>query len=159
MFTPDRHTPNDPFEAKFSRAFESRLDWSSELGLSPRPSPPLDDDRDVSQEEAQRKQQEDQEERNREPENPLAHSTSLIEVIHDDEDHIDIEEEEAAYRAFDLVRPTFASRLPVFDAHQFARTSRTTQRLAFLPEIPAPNFRPPALDLDHRRLSSPMISG
>ena len=113
MFTPDRHTPNGPFEARFSRAFESRLDWNNQLGHSPRCSPPLDDDQDFPQEEAQREHYEVREQKDRESGNPLSHSTSLIEVIHDDEDHIDVEEEEAAYRAFDLVRPTFVSRLHV----------------------------------------------
>lgn len=34
---------------------------------------------------------------------PLENCSGLVEVIREDEDHIDVEEEERAYRAFDLV--------------------------------------------------------
>lgn len=45
------------------------------------------------------------------PESPTR--PGLIEVIHDDEDRIDIEEEDRIYRAFDLVRfslPAYSER-------------------------------------------------
>ncbi|KAL5492053.1 YPT35 [Sanghuangporus weigelae] len=83
-----------PFE--FTRAFESRLDWTPFLEELEGPSsrdtkvPPAGEQGDESEGESTV------------VDYPLAHSTGLVEVIRDDEDHIDLEAEEAAYRAFDL---------------------------------------------------------
>lgn len=54
------------------------------------------------------------------PESP-SHSC-LIEVIHDDEDRIDIEEEDRIYRAFDLVRLFFVLYMrKILEAHSNVR--------------------------------------